>query len=259
MEQNKQSGKNLWLLPIYVTTAGIHNLQKRKDRPHGAKFHQILFIEKGSGIFETPGEKIEISAPTAIFIKKNCPAAYYGTSADFTTAWVTFNGDGVDSLIEYFHAEIFSYCENSTIYPKIFSCFNLFKKFSSAEMLSRAAYDIVISYFSELNAARCPEAVTKAKGFIDENYGRDISVSDIAHAAGISPSLLYRLFKEKENATPSETLKNVRIGKAKILLLSEPGYSVAEIGRLCGFSDTAYFCKVFKAETGMSPNSFRKA
>ena len=125
MEQNKQSGKNLWLLPIYVTTAGIHNLQKRKDRPHGAKFHHILFIEKGSGIFETPGEKIELSAPTAIFIKKNCPAVYYGTSADFTTAWVTFNGDGVDSLIEYFHAEIFSYCENSTIYPKIFSCFNL--------------------------------------------------------------------------------------------------------------------------------------
>ena len=256
-ETNEKKSRRL--LPVYLTTVGVHHHQERKDRPYGAGFHHILFIEKGEGYFETPTKKYLLKANTAVFIKKNCPASYYGNTDDFTTAWVTFNGDGVENILEYFHAEVFSFCENSSLYPKILSCFNLFKKLSSVETLSKAVYDLVISYFTELGASLVHPAVTKAKFFIEENYHKDISVSDISKDAGISSSLLYRLFKENENVTPTEMLRAVRIKNATVLLLSNASYSISEIGELCGFSDTAYFCKVFKAETGMSPNAFRRA
>ena len=33
-------------------------------------------------------------------------------------------------------------------------------------------------------------------------------------------------------------------------------YSIGEIGHKCGFSDSNYFCTVFKTRTGLSPREF---
>ena len=245
------------LLPIYVTTAGCNHHQEPRYRPRGAVFHHILFVEEGSGVFETETERYVLQKNSAVFIRKEYPIRYYAQTEDFTTAWVTFDGKGVEDLLAYFGAEGFSVCQNSSLYSKILSCVKLYRRIATADLLSRAAYDLVVSYFSEFNALLCPEPMVKAKRFIEEHFHRDLSVSEIAHAAGISPSMLYRLFKEKENMTPVEMIRTVRIQNAKLLLLSHPEYRSADVAELCGFSDAAYFCKVFKSETGLSPYAFR--
>ena len=103
-----------------------------------------------------------------------------------------------------------------------------------------------------------PEQLTIAKQYMKENYTKDISVADIAGAAGISQSFLYQLFKQQEKHTPIEMLRTLRIQNAKLLLLSEKSYKISQVASMCGFSNSAYFCKVFKNETGISANAFRK-
>ena len=245
-------------LPIYVTTAGAHHLQEPRKRPQGARFHHILYIEEGEGVFETPEQKYILSAGSAVFIRREYPINYYAHTEDFRTAWVTFNGSCVEEIMSYFSAKDFSVCRKSNLYGQILSCVSLYRRQSTQQQLSRAVYELVLSYFSEQKESMRPPALIRARTFMEENFERDISVAEIAAAAGISPSLLFRLFQENEKQSPAEMLRTMRINNARHLLLAEPGCSVSEVGKRCGFFDAAYFCKVFKSETGHSPGNYRK-
>jgi two-component system response regulator YesN len=101
-----------------------------------------------------------------------------------------------------------------------------------------------------------PSFLLRAKAFMEQNCHKDLSIDDVAKNVGISQSLLFRLFKVEEKRTPVEYLRALRISKAKVLLI-EDKLKIYEIANLCGFSDVAYFCKVFKSQTGVSPNTYR--
>ncbi len=249
--------KKAELLPLHIYMVSTHHPQKPCDRPNGAPIHQVLFIKEGEAVFEAPDRTVTLCANTAVFMKKGYPMRYRAKGEQVITAWVSFDGIAAEGLLDYFEAEPFSYCSLPTIYDRIRTCFWLCHHFAQPETVSGAVYDLILTYFSAYNASACPPSLSLAKQYVEENFCRDISVNDIAHAAGISPSLLHRLFKEKEHTTPIAFLRSVRIRHAGIFLLSEEAPPIYEVARRCGFSDTAYFCKVFRAETGKKPSAFR--
>ena len=55
----------------------------------------------------------------------------------------------------------------------------------------------------------------------------------------------------------SDYLRDVRLEKAKELLVGGNA-SAKEVGEQVGFSNTTYFSTVFKRETGLSPDRYRK-
>jgi AraC-like DNA-binding protein len=58
--------------------------------------------------------------------------------------------------------------------------------------------------------------------------------------------------------TPIAYLNRYRITQAK-RLLRETDQSITEIALTVGFSDSSYFSRVFRRETGLSPDAFRRA
>lgn len=95
----------------------------------------------------------------------------------------------------------------------------------------------------------------KAKELLerDENY----SVKEIAQRCGISESGLRDIFKKTYGVSPVDYKISVRINKAKMLLQATDD-SVEMIAKTLNFYDTAYFCKVFKKNTGLSPKEYAK-
>ncbi len=100
--------------------------------------------------------------------------------------------------------------------------------------------------------------VEKARRFIQTHLTQDISIDDIAEAAGISRYHLSRLFRENTGRTIVEYLRDERIDAAKELLVLTDN-SIAEIAQLLRFCDQSYFIAVFRKSTGMTPNTYRKA
>ena len=100
--------------------------------------------------------------------------------------------------------------------------------------------------------------VRRAIDFIDENYMLSISTEDIAEAAGVHVGHLHRIFPEEAGMRIGEYLTHLRIEKAKSLLMHTdiPNSSIAT---RIGISSQQYFCRMFKKETGMSPQEFRKS
>lgn len=92
---------------------------------------------------------------------------------------------------------------------------------------------------------------------MEEHITDEITNSEIASAAFISNTECMRCFKNVLHTTPGKYLRQLRLSKAKQLLLSTP-MKVEKIGELCGFREMSYFAKVFRAEYGSAPLTYRK-
>lgn len=99
--------------------------------------------------------------------------------------------------------------------------------------------------------------VDKAKEFINENYMHNIGIELIAEKVNYSPNYLSCVFKKVSGETIADYMTRLKIERAKEMLLDIRCkiYSIAEA---LGFSNTAYFCSVFKKMTSMTPNEYRE-
>ncbi len=92
--------------------------------------------------------------------------------------------------------------------------------------------------------------------YIHRHYGERVTLAEIARAAGVSQREASRCFKKNIGQSPVEYLIAFRLNEAK-KLLRERGLSVTEAALRCGFSDSAYFGKAFRAAFGETPGAYR--
>lgn len=95
-------------------------------------------------------------------------------------------------------------------------------------------------------------------GFIQEHYAENITVSQIAASAMLSESECLRCFRATVNAAPSQYLKDYRL-QISARLLASTNDKIGDIGAACGFTDAAYFTKLFRESMGCTPGEYRKA
>jgi two-component system response regulator YesN len=99
--------------------------------------------------------------------------------------------------------------------------------------------------------------VAYAVQYIHQNFDQDISLKEISEFVQLSPNYLSLLFKKEMNCNLIEFLTNYRVEKAKELMLNT-SLKTYEIAENVGISDSAYFSRIFKKSTGVSPIDFRK-
>jgi AraC family transcriptional regulator len=104
-----------------------------------------------------------------------------------------------------------------------------------------------------------PRAVSLATAFIDEHYGRNIGLAEIAEAAHLSPFHLSRLFKKATGRTPHQYLLEVRVNSARALLTAGAGArSLADVAAAVGFADQSHLTRHFKRVLGVTPKQLRQ-
>jgi AraC family transcriptional regulator len=96
----------------------------------------------------------------------------------------------------------------------------------------------------------------RALEFMHDNYGRDLALEEIAASAYLSEYHFARLFKQITGATPHVYLANLRIEKARRLLV-ETTYPIIEIAAMVGYQSQSHFAKLFKSVTGITPRAYR--
>lgn len=114
-----------------------------------------------------------------------------------------------------------------------------------------------------------PEPSVKAPGDVEsEFYARfmevaqaelgnpDIGVDGLAAKMGLGRSQFYRKIKALTNFSPVELLRDMRLQRARSLLVSTEK-TISEIAYETGFSTPAYFTKCFRDAFGETPSDFR--
>lgn len=113
-------------------------------------------------------------------------------------------------------------------------------------------YKIILS---EMPYHKVPhiKKLEKARKTIQDNFRSNVSVEELAAAAGLSVSYFRRLFRKAYGTSPMQYIMDLRIETARDLLLSGEA-NVTEAARLSGFDDVYYFSTLFKRKTGNTPS-----
>lgn len=92
--------------------------------------------------------------------------------------------------------------------------------------------------------------------FVHAHYSEHISVAQIAEATGVSEREVTRSFQRGIHKSPVEYITAYRLNEAKKLLINS-SLTITEISYQCGFSDSAYFGKVFRKVFRITPKDYR--
>ena len=100
-------------------------------------------------------------------------------------------------------------------------------------------------------------ALLASEQYLRDHYQQPVSLNNLAEVANISPIYFHKLFTAYFHKTPNQYLLDLRIERAKQMLLEET-VSLVDIALSCGFTSQSYFCNRFKTLTGMTPLQYRK-
>jgi signal transduction histidine kinase/DNA-binding response OmpR family regulator len=99
--------------------------------------------------------------------------------------------------------------------------------------------------------------VRKAMAYVQQNYQETLTRQGLARHVGMSDDYLTYCFRQELGMTPIAYLNRYRVTQAKDLL-KETDRTITQIALDVGFSDSGYFSRVFRRETGVSPDAYRR-
>lgn len=91
---------------------------------------------------------------------------------------------------------------------------------------------------------------------IQQDASRNWSTPELAAISGYHPTYFAELFREATGYAPKHYLVLERVKQAQLLLLHEP--TIEAVAMKLGYSSIHYFCRNFKAVTGLTPTEFKQ-
>jgi AraC-like DNA-binding protein len=98
--------------------------------------------------------------------------------------------------------------------------------------------------------------IEKAFEYINYNYSRQITLTEVAKIANMSETSFSRFWKKRTSTTFVDSINKIRIGNASRLLIDTTN-TIAEIAYKCGFNNISNFNRIFKKKKGLTPKEFR--
>lgn len=122
----------------------------------------------------------------------------------------------------------------------------LFRALFSGHSASLLALTQVDTHFAK---------ISRVVAYIHKHYNEPMSVDRIAEKAGMSSSSFHRIFKEITGETPLQYIKEIRLHKARELII-KMCMSPGEASRRVGYESSSQFSREFRRMFGRSPREF---
>src|SRR5271156_1537668 len=101
------------------------------------------------------------------------------------------------------------------------------------------------------------ESLIKVAQLMEEHIEKPLSLDDIAAATGLSRRQIERLFKRHLNCVPKKYYLQMRLRRARELLL-QTAMPIMDITTACGFQSPPHFSKCYRAQFGCPPSAERQ-
>lgn len=100
------------------------------------------------------------------------------------------------------------------------------------------------------------EGIRRTQAWLVRNFRNATSVDELAARAGMSPRTFARRFKAATGESPLGYLHRVRIDAARHLL-ERRAKAIGEVGQAVGYTDPAFFRRLFMRYAGITPRAYR--
>jgi AraC-like DNA-binding protein/quercetin dioxygenase-like cupin family protein len=99
-------------------------------------------------------------------------------------------------------------------------------------------------------------SVKRACEYLIEHHAENVFLGNLAHLAGLSPFHFSRLFSEQVGMPPHAFQTQVRVARAKTLLLQ--GCPISQVATDTGFADQSHLTRHFKRLVGITPGLYQQ-
>ena len=100
--------------------------------------------------------------------------------------------------------------------------------------------------------------IEKTYEYMNHNFDKAISLTEVAKLANMSEASFSRFFKTRTGITFIDSLTEIRLGHASRLLI-DTTQSIAEIAYNCGFNNISNFNRIFKKKKNCTPKEFKES
>lgn len=215
---------------------------------------------------------LEKAQPGDCFIKSPSFIEYHYTPKDseegFINDWLHIRSDSIEDELQKIHLPINMLIR--TLRPDIIrgSCQRILHEKQSLPPFYEAAIDNQVSSlliriargameYDQGGRGKYAEELLRLRREIQDTLHRQWTIQSMAAAIGLSSNRFSVLYKLRFGVTPNEDLIQMRLEKAKVLLLST-NLKLSDISRSCGFKNEYYFSRMFKDREHISPGAFRR-
>ena len=101
------------------------------------------------------------------------------------------------------------------------------------------------------------EQLRRVHDLMHTNLESGLSLQQMADEVSLSPFHFSRMFKTSMGVSPNQYLLQLRLDKAKQLLLQSSSTKISTIAQQTGFTDQAYLTRQFRQRFGITPARFR--
>lgn len=243
------------------------SMQDLHSHPH----YEVYFLTQGSRSFFLSGALYKVTAPIVVIIP---PHVMHKTEGG---AFERYNINVSPDYLDPFQRETLDKCALRFLQldpletEQFLSVFDEGEKINTREKHAEYRLKALFGYFAfslhriqgtalqpaATTQSRIPPLLLKVIDHFNAHYTEKQSLDDLAERFFVSKATLIYNFKKYTNCSPIDFLLNVRLTKAKKMLV-DTHKSVGEISELCGFSSANYFGLIFKQKEHLSPLQYRK-
>jgi AraC-like DNA-binding protein len=144
-------------------------------------------------------------------------------------------------------------------YPSIYDRVQTMESLADLSKWYEEVYAVISGEIIAINNSGTSDIVRKIVELTAENYTNSgISANGLADELQITPQYFSKVIKEALGMSFPDYINNLRLTKARELLISHPDMGVKQIYESIGYNNAAYFTSLFKKTYGVTPTQFRK-
>lgn len=283
---NRLSGENLYEWPVYTLSgepvAASNNMELKPDAPVSeARDLEVLFVCAGTRVSAMWSEELHKCLHALDKRKMSlgglCTGTYLLAKAGLLDGYrCTIHWENIASLREtspetvvteeLFEIDRNRYTASGGSAPLDMMLLLVKKRHGTKLAVSISEQFMCDRMRGEYDKQRVPlklligsdqPKLTEAVELMESNLEELINLDDLASLVGVSRRQLERLFKKYLGCVPRRYYLDLRLKKARQLLLQTAG-SISEIAIACGFVSASHFSKSYREMFGMSPREERQ-
>lgn len=230
---------------------------------------QLNYISEGTGIYENKHGKFQVKPGSVMIVFPNEWHRYRPIrTVGWTENYVGFNGKIAK---EFLKNKIFSpkqpviNCgikeEIIDTYLKIYDLVEKerpgFQQVASGMVVKLLGYIVSFEKRKEFSGKPIAKVIEQVRFYMRQNIEMEFGMEELANEYNVGYSYFRKMFKKYTGVSPAQYHLQLRIIRAKELLVSTDK-TITEIAYQLGFQNIYHFSLLFKKKTGMNPSDFRK-
>ncbi|TDF96231.1 helix-turn-helix domain-containing protein [Paenibacillus piri] len=223
----------------------------------------ITYTLEGEGYFITAGTERICRSGDITLLKPDTPHQYgtrKGQSWHFV--WAHFSPQLMETSLLPVEPLLIHSLENESARDRIFQAFRRILADSREqseywhELCLNALREILI-LMAQKNSRKLDSRIEETLHLLSEHMRRPLTIDELAKTVGLSPSRLSHLFKASTGTSIVDTLNQMRIRQAA-LLLEHTELNASEVCDHVGFQNYNHFINQFRKRFGVSPSVYKK-